>query len=202
MQSNNKLYILYFYCIGYTDNDWSTRVLRMDQYQEELIRRMLSDLEELGLSNRIQEFYQEQLQKVIKEKEQIQQVLQQERDEQVQEKAALIQKFKEDTTHLKETKAILEARIDQLQKKLQEGRLLMSHFLKQKGKEVKTATVISEKDEEIELSKIKEKKLRQELQEKVEPLQQQLQQSIIPQSGMCVCILHGSRYDVSVLFQI
>ena len=167
MQSNNKLYILYFYCIGYTDNDWSTSVLRMDQYQEELIRRTRSDLEELGLSNKIQEFYQEQLQKVIKEKEQIQQVLQQERDEQVQEKAALIQKFKEDTTHLKETKAILEARIDQLQKKLQEGRLLMSHFLKQKGKEVKTGTV-SEKDD-------------------VESLEQQLKQFSIPQSGMCVC---------------
>ena len=25
---------------------------------------------------------------------------------------------------------------------------------------------------------------------------------LIPQSGMCVCVCTGSRYDVSVLFQI
>ena len=60
--------------------------------------------------------------------------------------------------------------------------------------------------------KKEEKKLRQELQEKVESLEQQLQQVhyhkevgvqfdyLIPQSGVCVCT--GSRYDVSVLFQI
>ena len=75
--------------------------------------------------------------------------------------------------------------------------------MKQKGKQV----TASEKDEIIESLKTKlddekkeEKKLRQELQEKVESLEQQLQQFIIPQSGMCVCT--GSRYDVSVLFQI
>ena len=67
--------------------------------------------------------------------------------------------------------------------------------MKQKGKEVKTDT-FSENDEEIESLKNKvdeetkgEKKLRQELQEKVESLDQQLQQFIIPQSGMCVCVL-------------
>ena len=146
------------------------------------------------LQEREREFYQEQLQREIKEKEQIQQYLQ-ERDEQVQEKAALIQKFNEDTTHLKENKATLEAHIDKLQKELQEGRWLTSRLMKQKGKEVKTDT-FSEKDEEIESLKNKvdeekkeEKKLRQKLQEKVESLQQQLQQFIIPQSGVCVCIL-------------
>ena len=198
--------LLLCYCIGYTSNDWSTSVIPLDQYQEKLRRRILSDWEELGLSKEVQllrghlqererEFYQEQLQREIKEKEQIQQYLQQERDEQVQEKAALIQKFNEDTTHLKETKATLEAHIDQLQKELQEGRQLTSRLMKQKGKEVKTDTV-SEKDEEIkslknklEEEKKEEKKLRQELQEKVESLQQQLQQFIIPQSGMCVCVL-------------
>ena len=148
----------------------------------------------LFLQEREREFYQEQLQREIKEKEQIQQYLQ-ERDEQIQEKAALIQKFNEDTTHLKENKATLEAHIDQLQKELQEGRKLMSRLMKKKGKEVKTDT-FSEKDEEIESLKNKvdkekkeEKKLRQELEEKVESLQQQLQQLIIPQSGMRVCVL-------------
>ena len=146
------------------------------------------------LQEREREFYQEQLQREIKEKEQIQADLQ-ERDEQVQEKAALIQKFNEDTAHLKETKATLEAHIDKLQKELQEERQLMSRWMKQKEKEVKTDTV-SENDEEIKSLKNKmdeekkeEKKLRQELQEKVESLEQQLQQFIIPQSGMCVCVL-------------
>ena len=161
--------------------------------------RILSDWENSGwkevqllrdhLQEREREFYQEQLQREIKEKKQIQQYLQ-ERDEQVQEKAALIQKFNEDTTHLKETKATLEAHIDQLQKELQEGRQLTSRLMKQKGKEVKTDT-FSENDEEIESLKNKvdeEKKLRQELQEKVESLEQQLQQFIIPQSGMCACV--------------
>ena len=122
------------------------------------------------------------LQREMKEKEQIQQYLQQERDEQVQ-------KFKENTTH----KAILEAHNDQLQKELLEERRLTSRLMKQK--EVKTADTVSEKDEEIKSLKNKldeekeeEKKLRQVLQEKVESLQQQLQQFIIPQSGMCLCV--------------
>ena len=147
------------------------------------------------LQEREREFYQEQLQREMKEMQQIQQYLQQERDEQVQENLALIQKFNEDTIHLKETKATLEAHIEQLQKELQEGRQLTSRLMKQKGREVKADTV-SEKDEEIKLLKNKmdeekkeEKKLRQELQEKVESLQQQLQQFIIPQSGMHVCVL-------------
>ena len=153
------------------------------------------------LQEREREFYQEQLQREIKEKEQIQQYLQQERDEQVQLKAALIQKFNEDTTHLKETKATLEEQNKKLQKELQEGRQLTSHLMKQKGKEVKTDTV-SEKDEEIKSLKNKLEEEKKELQEKVESLQQQLQQFTIPQSGMCVCVCTGSRYDVSVLFQI
>ena len=67
----------------------------------------------------------------------------------------------------------------------------MSHLMKQKVNKVKADTV-NEKDEEIELlnnkedeEKKEEVKLRQELQEKVVSLQQ----FIIPQSGMCVCIL-------------
>ena len=127
--------------------------------------------------------------------------MQQERDEQVKKKAAFIQKFNKDTIHLKETKATLEAHIDQLQKELQEEKHLMSRLMKQKGKEVKTDTV-SEKDEEIKSLKNKLDEEKKELQEKVESLEQQLQQFIIPQSGMCVCVCTGSRYDVSVLFQI
>ena len=64
--------------------------------------------------------------------------------------------------------------------------------MKQKGKQV---TASGEKDEIIESLKTKlddekkeEKKLREVLQEEIESLQQQLQQFIIPQSGMCVCV--------------
>ena len=89
--------------------------------------------------------------------------------------------------------------------------------MKQKGKQV----TASEKDDIIKSLKTKlddekkeEKKLREELLEEIESLQQQLQQVkdhkevgvqfdyLIPQSGMCVCVCTGSRYDVSVLFQI
>ena len=63
--------------------------------------------------------------------------------------------------------------------------------MKQKEKQV----TASEKDDIIELLKTKlddekkeEKKLRQELLEEIESLQQQLQQFIIPQSGMCSCV--------------
>ena len=75
--------------------------------------------------------------------------------------------------------------------------------MKQKGKQV----TASEKDEIIESLKTKlddekknEKKLRQELLEEIESLQQQLQpvkdqkevgvqfDYLIPQSGMCVCV--------------
>ena len=58
------------------------------------------------------------------------------------------------------------------------------------------------KDEEIKSLKNKLEEEKKELKEKVESLEQQLQQFIIPQSGMCVCVCTGSRYDVSVLFQI
>ena len=58
------------------------------------------------------------------------------------------------------------------------------------------------KDEEIESLKNKLEEEKKELKEKVESFEQQLQQFIIPQSGMCVCVCTGSRYDVSVLFQI
>ena len=104
------------------------------------------------------------------EKEELIACKQQERSFQDTEKESLSQELQEATTLL------------------QEERQLVSNFMKQ---EVKTDTA-SEKDEKIESlkneldeAKKKEKKL-QELQEKVESLQQQF---IIPQSGMCVCVL-------------
>ena len=95
--------------------------------------------------------------------------------------------------------------VEKLQEELKDERQLSSSLMKQKGKQV----TASEKDKIIESLKTKlddekkeEKKLREVLQEEIKSFQQQLQQFIIPQSGMCVCVCTGSRYDVSVLFQI
>ena len=79
----------------------------------------------------------------------------------------------------------------------------------------KDGSLFKEREDELQRL-IKEKKQLQEeeLLEEIESLQQQLQQVkdhkdvgvqfdyLIPQSGMCVCVCTGSRYDVSVLFQI
>ena len=106
---------LFCYCIGYTsDNDWSTSVIPLDQYQDQLRRRILSDWENLGIEKQLQifqdclqlqregEFYQEQLQREIKEKEQIQQDRDKEQQQVLQEKATLTQQLDDATTLLQQ----------------------------------------------------------------------------------------------------
>ena len=197
-----------YYCIGYTsNNDWSTSEIPLDQYQEKLKKRILSDFHKLELSKKIQllkdeslvKASEDELQRLIKEKKQLQedhhhQLLlrdkeQQEREQQLQtNQATLALQLQEANTLLQQAEKYKE----ELNKELKEERQLSSSFMKQKGKQV----TASEKDKIIESLKTKlddekkeEKKLRQELQEKVESLEQQLQQFIIPQSGMCVCVL-------------
>ena len=208
-----------YYCIGYTsNNDWSTSVIPLDQYQEKLQKRILSDFNELELSKKLQllkdgslvKAREDELQRLIKEKEQLQedhhhQLLlrdkeQQEREQQLQtNQATLAQQLQEANTLLQQAEKYKE----ELHKELKEERQLSSSLMKQKGKQV---TAI-EKDEIIESLKTKlddekkeEKKLRQELLEEIESLQQQLQpvkdhkevgvqfDYLIPQSGMCVCV--------------
>ena len=73
---------LFCYCIGYTsDNDWSTSVIPLDQYQDQLRRRILSDWER----------FSEHLQQRDKE----QQLL-------LQEKATLTQQLDDATTLLQQ----------------------------------------------------------------------------------------------------
>ena len=106
---------LFCYCIGYTsDNDWSTSVIPLDQYQDQLRRRILSDWDSLGIEKQLQifedclqlqkerEFYQEQLQREIKEKEQIQQDRDKEQQQLLQEKATLTQQLDDATTLLQQ----------------------------------------------------------------------------------------------------
>ena len=106
---------LFCYCIGYTsDNDWSTSVIPLDQYQDQLRRRILSDWESLGTQKLLQifqdrlqfqkerEFYEEQLQREIKEKEQIQQDRDKEQQQLLQEKATLSQQLDDATTLLEQ----------------------------------------------------------------------------------------------------
>uniref|UniRef100_A0A1X7T2F8 Uncharacterized protein n=1 Tax=Amphimedon queenslandica TaxID=400682 RepID=A0A1X7T2F8_AMPQE len=96
-----------------SDNDWSTSVISLDQYQDQLKRRILSDGEILRLSKEIQllrghlqerekEFYEEQLQREIKEKEQIQQDRDKEQQQVLQEKATLSQQLDDATTLLEQ----------------------------------------------------------------------------------------------------
>ena len=240
-----------YYCIGYTkryigNNDWSISEIPLDQYQEKLqerwdelpsgkeIMRLKQQLkereEELQEERRMKiqdellvKAREEELQRLIKEKEQLQedhhQLLlrdkeQQEREQQLQtNQARLALQLREANTLLQQAEKYKE----ELHKELKDERQLSSSLMKQKGKQVTT----SEKDEIIESLKTKlddekkeEKKLRQELLEEIESLQQQLRQVkdhkevgvqfdyLIPQSGMCVYVCTGSRYDVSVLFQI
>ena len=209
-----------YYCIGYTsNNDWSTSEIPLDQYQEKLqerwyelpsgkeIMRLKQQLkqreEELQKERRMKtqdeslvKAREDELQRLIKEKEQLQedhQLLlrdkeQQEREQQLQaNQATLALQLQEANTLLQQA----ENSREELHKELKEERQLSSSLMKQKGKQV----TASEKDEIIESLKTKlddekkeEKKLRQELLEEIESLQQQLQQFIIPQSGMCVCV--------------
>ena len=196
-----------YYFIGYTsNNDWSTSVIPLDQYQGKLQKRMLSDFNELELSKKIQLFKddslvkarEEKLQRLIKEKKQLQedhhhQLLlrdkeQQESEQQLQtNQATLALQLQEANTLLQQAEKYKE----ELHKELKEERQLSSNLMKQKGKQV----TASEKDEIIESLKTKlddekkeEKILRQKLQKEIESLEQQLQQFIIPQSGMCVCV--------------
>uniref|UniRef100_A0A1X7THA8 Uncharacterized protein n=1 Tax=Amphimedon queenslandica TaxID=400682 RepID=A0A1X7THA8_AMPQE len=97
-----------------SDNDWSTSVIPLDQYQDQLRRRILSDWENLGTEKQLQifqdclqlqnekEFYEEQLQKEIKEKEQIQQDREKEQQQLLQEKATLSQQLDDATTLLEQ----------------------------------------------------------------------------------------------------
>ena len=209
-----------YYCIGYTsNNDWSTSEMPLNQYQGKLQKRILSDFNELELSKKIQllkdeslvKAREDELQRLIKEKEQLQedhhhQLLlrdkeQQEREQQLQtNQAKLALQLQEANTLLQRAEKYKE----ELHKELKEERQLSSSLMKQKGKQV----TASEKDEIIESLKTKlddekkeEKKLRQELQEEIESLQQHLQQVkdhkevgvqfdyLIPQSGMCVYVL-------------
>ena len=182
---------------------------REEELQKELQeeRRMIKTQDELLVKAR-----EDELQRLIKEKEQLQedhhhQLLlrdkeQQEREQQLQTNhATLALQLQEANTLLQQAEKYKE----ELHKELKEERQLSSSLMKQKGKQA----TASEKDEIIESLKTildnekkEEKKLREVLQEEIESLEQQLQHFIIPQSGMCVCVCTGSRYDVSVLFQI
>ena len=159
---------------------------REEELQKE--RRMKTQHESLVKAR------EDELQRLIKEKEQFQedhcQLLlrdkkQQEREQKLQtNQTTLALQLQEANTLLQQAEKYKE----ELHKELKDERQLSSSLMKQKGKQV----TASEKDEIIESLKTKlddekkeEKKLRQELQEKVESLEQQF---IIPQSGMCVCV--------------
>ena len=171
-----------YYCIGYTsNNDWSTSEIPLDQYQEKLQKRRyeLPSGREImclkqQLNEREEELHEEmrmktqhellvkaredELQRVIKEKEQLQedhhhQLLlrdkeQQEREQQLQtNQATLALQLQEANTLLQQAEEYKE----ELHKELKEERQLSSSLMKQKGKQV----TASEKDGIIESFKDK-----------------------------------------------
>ena len=171
---------------------------QLKQREEELQKELQEERRMKTQDELLVKAREDELQRLIKEKKQLQedrhQLLlrdkeQQEREQQLQtNQATLALQLQEANTLLQQAEKYKE----ELNKELKDERQLSSNLMKQKGKQV----IASEKDEIIESLKTKlddekkeEKKLRQELQEKVESLEQQLQQFIIPQSGMCVCVL-------------
>ena len=119
------------------------------------------------------------------------------------EKEAITEELYEANTQHQLSIESLIKQVEKLQEELNDERQLSSSLMKERGKQV----TASENDEIVESLKTKlddgkkeEKKLRQELQEEIESLQQQLQQVkdhkevgvqfdyLIPQSGMCVCV--------------
>uniref|UniRef100_A0A1X7T8U5 Uncharacterized protein n=1 Tax=Amphimedon queenslandica TaxID=400682 RepID=A0A1X7T8U5_AMPQE len=114
-----------------SDNDWSTSVIPLDQYQDQL-RRIMSDWksfekqiqifqDHLQLQNKKEFIYQEQLQREIKEKEQIQQDREKEQQQLLQEKATLSQQLDDATALLEQAekdKSTLELDFDKLKAKV------------------------------------------------------------------------------------
>uniref|UniRef100_A0A1X7TSS1 Uncharacterized protein n=1 Tax=Amphimedon queenslandica TaxID=400682 RepID=A0A1X7TSS1_AMPQE len=142
-----------------TDNDWSTSVIPLDQYQDQLRRRILSDWENLGLSKEVQllrghlqererEFYEEQLQREIKEKKQIQQDRDKEQQQLFQEKATLSQQLDDATTLLEQAekdKSTLEL---EYYKKL---KIKVAEILEEKTQVEEKKQIITEDYEKLKL---------------------------------------------------
>uniref|UniRef100_A0A1X7TRF9 Uncharacterized protein n=1 Tax=Amphimedon queenslandica TaxID=400682 RepID=A0A1X7TRF9_AMPQE len=143
-----------------SDNDWYTSVIPLNQYQEQLRRRILSDWENLGTEKQLQlfqdclqlqkerGFYEEQLQGEIKEKEQIQQDRDKEQQQVLQEKATLSQQLDDATTLLEQAekdKSSLELEYDEkLQAKVAE-------ILEEKTQVEEKKQIITEDYEKLKL---------------------------------------------------
>uniref|UniRef100_A0A1X7UXY0 Uncharacterized protein n=1 Tax=Amphimedon queenslandica TaxID=400682 RepID=A0A1X7UXY0_AMPQE len=167
-----------------SDNDWSTSVIPLDQYQDQLRRRILSDWENLGIDKQLQmfqnrlqlererEFYQEQLQREIKEKEQIQQDQDKEQQQLLQEKATLTQQLDDATTLLEQAekdKSFLELEVyEKLKAKDADNEGYISKILEEKKQVEEKKQIIIEDYEKLKLkvAKLLEQKEEQYFKEK------------------------------------
>uniref|UniRef100_A0A1X7T697 Uncharacterized protein n=1 Tax=Amphimedon queenslandica TaxID=400682 RepID=A0A1X7T697_AMPQE len=163
--------------VRYTsDNDWSNSLIPLDQYQDQLRRRILSDWENLGLSKEVQllrghlqqrerEFYVEQLQREIKEKEQMQQDRDKEQQQLLQEKARLSQQLDDATTLLEQAekyKSFLELEYYEMLK------AKVAEILEEKTQVEEKKKIITEDYEKLKLkvAELLEEKEEQYLKEK------------------------------------
>uniref|UniRef100_A0A1X7T416 Uncharacterized protein n=1 Tax=Amphimedon queenslandica TaxID=400682 RepID=A0A1X7T416_AMPQE len=145
-----------------SDNDWSTSVIPLDQYQDQLRRRILSDWENLGLSKEVQllrghlqererEFYQKQ--------EQIQQDREKEQQLLLQEKATLSQQLDDATTLLEQAEKDKSTVELEYYKKL---KIKDAQLLEEKTQVEKKKQIITEDYEKLKL------KIAEQLEEKEE----------------------------------
>uniref|UniRef100_A0A1X7SY59 Uncharacterized protein n=1 Tax=Amphimedon queenslandica TaxID=400682 RepID=A0A1X7SY59_AMPQE len=143
-----------------SNNDWSTSVIPLDQYQDQLRIRILSDWENLATDKQLQifqdrlqlqkerEFYEEQLQREIKEKEQIQQDRNKEQQQLHQEKATLSQQLDDATTLLEQAekdKSTLELEYNEMLK------VKVAEILEEKTQVDEKKQIITEDYEKLKL---------------------------------------------------
>ena len=126
-----------WYFIG-KDIDWSISEIPLDQYQDQLRRRILSDWESLGLGKEVQllrdhlqdrtesEFSEEQLQREVKEKEEQLEAL----SRRLHDATTLLQEAEKNNSYLRTS---LESYKQQLEQKSQEDERLRQELHKQSG---------------------------------------------------------------------
>ena len=173
------------YCIGYTsNNDWSTSIIPLDQYQEKLQERRREweasqpvepeDRREIDRLTRVLQERERELQEERREKEQVRTRLQQQLEgrerqlqqaqQQGQEREREIQQGREQERQARERERQAREREQDLQRQLQE-------MQRESGQQRQ------EREREIQLAMEREQDLQRQLQESQQQLQREIQQA-------------------------
>ena len=166
---------LFCYCIGYTsNNDWSTSIIPLDQYQEKLQERRREweasqrvqpeDRREIDRLTRVLQERERELQEERREKEQVRNRLQQQLQGREQQFQQSQQKGQERERQAREREQDLQQQLQQSQQQLQE----LAQQLQQAQK------LGQEREREIQQTRKREQDL---LQQQLQQAQHQLQES-------------------------